>query len=72
MNISVKKREKSPDYVLGSFGFRLEEIKQYVNQKGWVNGEVLKAKDGNGVYIKISSYGLDNNNIAVSEEEIPF
>lgn len=67
MNISVKKREKSPDYVLGSFGFRLEEIKQYVNSKGWVNGEILKTKYNEGMYIKISSFGIDKE-----EEEIQF
>ena len=65
--ISIKKRENSPDFVLGSFGFKYEDLKPFVNPKGYVNCDILKGKEG-GMYIKISDYGVTVGN----EEEIPF
>ena len=70
MNISLKKREGSPDFVIGSGGIKYEDLKGYVNAKGYVNFDVLKGKEG-GFYIKISEYGInkeDNN----AQEVIPF
>ncbi len=66
MNISIKKREGSPDFVIGSGGFKYDELKNYVNSKGYVNFDVLKGKE-DGIYIKISEYGLNKE-----EEVIPF
>lgn len=67
MNISVNKREGSPDFVIGSFGFKYEDLKPYVNDKGYVNCDILQGKR-NGIYIKVSEYGVKVGN----EEEIPF
>lgn len=54
MNIPIKKREGSPDFVLGSFGLKLDDLKQYVNDKGYVNFDILKGQYGN--YIKVNEY----------------
>lgn len=63
---NIKRRENAPDFVIGSFGFKLEEIEQYQNAKGYVNFDILESKKGEQ-YIKINEYGLKK-----AEEEIPF
>lgn len=67
MNLSVKKREGSPDFVLGSFGCKYDTLKPFVNKNGWVNFDILKGKE-NGYYIKVSDYGLDQS----LDAELPF
>ena len=67
MNITVKKRENAPDFVLGHFGVKYEDLKPFVNDKGYINGDVLAGKEG-GIYIKISDYGIKKSD----DEEIPF
>lgn len=65
-NITIKKRDGSPDFVLGSFGFKYDDLKEYVNDKGYVNFDILKGQYGD--YIKVSEYGLKKN----VPEDIPF
>lgn len=59
MNLKIKKRDNSPDFVIGSFGFKYADIKPYVNAKGYVNCDILQGKD-DSMYIKVSNYGLNN------------
>ena len=63
---NIKKRDNAPDWVIGSFGCKLEELKPYVNSKGYVNFDILENKAGEK-YIKVSEYG-----VTVGNEEIPF
>lgn len=58
MNISIKKRDGSPDFVLGSFGVKYEDLLPYMNKNGYVNFDILKGKNEGSMYIKISEYGL--------------
>lgn len=67
-SITIKKREGSPDFVLGSFGFKYEEGKEFVNKKGYINFDILKGKD-NSNYIKVNTYGLESE---PEGDEIPF
>ena len=73
MNISLKKREGSPDFVIGSGGVKYEDLKAFVNSKGYVNFDLLKGKE-DGFYIKISDFGIkkEENNAKVDDEVIPF
>ena len=78
LTFSIKKREKSPDFVIGSFGCKLGDLEPYVNGKGYINFDILKGKEG-GMYIKINEYGLDKAENAsvtkideITEEELPF
>lgn len=64
---NIKKRENAPDFVVGSFGLKLEDIEQYQNPKGYINFDILKGKEG-GMYVKVSDYGV----VVGNEEEIPF
>lgn len=64
----IKRRENAPEWVVGSFGFKYEDLKPYVNDKGWVNFDILENKKGEQ-YIKVSEYGIP---VKTSEEEIPF
>ena len=67
MNIPIKKRDYSPEFVIGSFGVKYEDLKPYVNDNGYVNFEVLKGKN-DGYYVKVSDYGLNK----LGTKEIPF
>lgn len=74
-SIQINKRQGSPDFVLGSFGFKYDEGKEYVNSKGYINFDILQGKDGNSQYIKVSTYGLDSTGALLSpvdDEQIPF
>lgn len=63
MNFTIKKREGSPDFVIGSFGFKLEDVAKYVNAKGYINFDILKGQYGN--YVKVNEYKpkVDNGQI---------
>ena len=67
-SITIKKREGSPDFVLGSFGFKYDEGKAFVNKKGYINFDIYKGKDGSD-YIKVNTYGLESK---PEGDEIPF
>lgn len=73
MNISLYKREGSPDFVLGSGGVKYEDLKAFVNSKGYVNFDLLKGKEG-GFYIKVSDFGIskESNNAKADDEVILF
>ena len=77
---NIKKRENAPDFVFGSFGCKLNELKDFVNDKGYVNFDILKGKEG-GYYVKISDYGIKSSvtkpdtqvlNFKENEENLPF
>lgn len=71
---TIKKRENAPEFVFGSFGCKYEELKDFVNQKGYVNFDILKSKEG-GYYAKVSDYGLEKTESKIlkfEEEELPF
>lgn len=81
MNMTVKKREKSPDFVVGSFGCKFDDLEAFVNSKGWLNFDLLKGKEEGSLYVKVSEYGLDKPEKTeqsvvtigdITEEEIPF
>ena len=57
---NIKKRENAPEFVFGSFGCKLEDLKAFVNDKGYINFDILKGKEG-GYYVKVSDYGLKKN-----------
>ena len=71
MNISIKKREGSPDFVIGSGGFKYEDLKPFVNAKGYVNFDVLTGKKG-GYFIKISDYGIEKKSEDTTDETMQF
>ena len=73
---SVKKRENAPEFVLGSFGCKVNDLIPYMNSKGYVNFDILKGKE-EGMYVKINDYGLNKSDDVVTigdikDEEIPF
>ena len=82
MNMNVKKRQGSPDSVLGSFGCKFGDLEAFVNSKGYINFDLLKGKEANTMYVKVSEYGLDKEQVGeekkitkiseMTQEEIPF
>lgn len=78
MNLNVKKRPNSPDFVVGSFGCKFGDLEAFVNSKGYINFDILKGKESGSLYIKVSEYGLDKPEKTVtkiddiSEDEISF
>lgn len=77
LTASVTKRQGSPDFVIGSFGFKAEDLVNYCNSKGYINFDILKGKES-GEYVKVSDYGVENTKaesqelIKFDDEEIPF
>ena len=71
---TISKRENAPDFVWGSFGCKPEDIKDFVNAKGYINFDILRGKEG-GYYAKVSDYGLkpmpETNAPAVQPEVKP-
>lgn len=78
MNLNVKKRPNSPDFVVGSFGCKFGDLEAFVNSKGYINFDILKGKESGSLYVKVSEYGLDKPEKTVtkiddiSEDEISF
>lgn len=78
MNMNVKKRQGSPDFVLGSFGCPFGDLEAFVNAKGYVNFDLMKGREEGSMYVKVSEYGLDKPEKTVtkigdiSEDEIAF
>jgi hypothetical protein len=74
---TVTKRQGSPDFVIGSFGFKAEDLVNYCNSKGYINFDILKGKES-GQYVKVSDYGVEETKTEPQElmkfddEEIPF
>lgn len=71
---TVKRTDKTPDWVILKFGIKIEDAKQFINDKGYLNIQVLKSKAGNP-YAAIDDYKSekkDENKEQPNDEEIPF
>ena len=55
-----KPREGSPDFVRGRVSIKVEQavafLQKNVNDKGYVNLDLLKAKEGGKLYFKLNNY----------------
>ena len=80
-SFTIIKKDGAPDYVIGSFGCKFDELEPFINSKGYVNFDILKSREGDGMYVKINEYGLDkaektNTEVTkietITDEEIPF
>ena len=78
LTATVNKRPNSPDFVIGSFGFKAEDLVNYCNSKGYINFDILKGKES-GEYVKVSDYGVEEVSktdtqdiMKFDDEEIPF
>lgn len=72
-----KPREGAPEFIKGRISVRVAEaielLNQYKNEKGYVNLELLKKKDGSGHYLQVNTYGLQKeDDIKEDDIEIPF
>ena len=63
---TIKQRQNSPDFVVGNFGFKFEDLIPYVNDKGFINFDILKGKES-GQYVKVNDYGIKKD----GEEVLP-
>ena len=66
-SFNIKRSETAPDFVIGQFGCKYDELKPYVNNKGWINFDILENKKGEK-YVKINTYNLNKDD----DEETPF
>lgn len=55
---TIKRRDNAPAFVFGSFGYKYSDLKEFVNDKGYVNFDILATKDNTGYYVNINDYGL--------------
>ena len=73
----VKRKEKSPDFVIGQISIKREElIKTLQEMNGeWINLDILKEKDGDGIYSKINDWKPEQKVDTITPEDdsaIPF
>lgn len=58
-----KPREGAPDFIKARISVKVEDaiatLKEYKNDSGYVNLELLKKKDGTGHYLQVNTYGLE-------------
>lgn len=61
--IYFEKKAGSPSYVIGKMSFKvadvIEFLKQYENDKGYVNIDILEAKSSGKPYCKLNQYTLE-------------
>ena len=78
----LSRRENAPEFVVGSLSFKTEDLlsdlPNWTNKKGYANVDILKKDDGS-IYLKPSTYGLENQDIKVKNdidqiriEDVPF
>lgn len=71
LTATVNKRPNSPDFVIGSFGFKAEDLVNYCNSKGYINFDILKGKES-GEYVKVSDYGVEEVSKTDTQEIMKF
>ena len=74
LNISIYKKEKAPDYVIGGCKIKLDDVKDYVNKDGYLILDLLKSsqtyENTSGYYLKINDFYYKKKNEEV--EDIKF
>lgn len=74
MNISLSKKDLTPDFVVGTGKVQIEELKQYANENGIVWFDLLKSSGkydrSCGYYIKVSDYYFKKKQ--ANNDEEPF
>lgn len=75
---TIKRRNNAPNFVFGSFGCKYDDLKAFVNDRGYINFDILMGKDSDSYYVKVSDYGI-NQSVTKSDtdtvmefEEMPF
>lgn len=67
-----KPREGAPDFVKGRVSIKVEEAVKFLqthkNEKGYVNLDLLKAKEGGKLYFKLNTFKPEKK----QEDYIPF
>ena len=77
---TIKRRDNAPAFVFGSFGYKYSDLKEFVNEKGYINFDILSSKDGENYYVKVNDYKPKNESVTKSDtdtvmefdEEMPF
>lgn len=60
-----KKREKSPDWVVGSLSVKVEEAVEFLKkheEKGWVNLDINTSKSGK-TYVQLNDWKPENGDL---------
>lgn len=77
---TIKRRDNAPAFVFGSFGYKYSDLKEFVNDKGYINFDILSSKDGENYYVKVNDFKPKNESVTKSDtdtvmnfdEELPF
>ena len=75
-----KPREGAPDFVKGRVSIKVEEAVKFLqahkNEKGYVNLDLLKAKEGGKLYFKLNTFKPEKKEETpdeeIDKESIPF
>ena len=70
-----KPREGAPEFVKGRVSIKVEEaiemLNQYKNDKGYVNLDLLKSKDGGKLYFTVNDWKPEKKE-ELTSEDVPF
>ena len=58
---TIKRRNNAPNFVFGSFGCKYDDLKAFVNDRGYINFDILMGKDSDSYYVKVSDYGINQS-----------
>ena len=60
LNLTIYKKEKAPDYVIGGLKIKLEDVKDYINKDGYLFLDLIKSNQDyantSGYYLKINDF----------------
>lgn len=66
-----KPREGAPDFVKGKVSIKVEDavtmLKAHVNEKGYVNLDLLKSKDGSKLYFTVNTWKPEKEKNEITE-----
>ena len=70
----VKKREGSPDFVLGQISIKREDLITELQglTDEWINLDILKEKEGTGIYSKINTWKPEKTEQNVPNTNVPY
>lgn len=60
LNLTIYKKDKAPDFVIGGLKIKLDDVKDYVNNDGYLLLDLLKSdkkyENTTGYYLKINDF----------------
>jgi len=69
--MNITRNPKSPDFVIGKIGIKVDEFIEFMKQhedRGWINLEFKKKKSDGSPYVQLDTWKPDNQQQSQPEE----